>query len=118
VEVAWYDTTLSVASSPAVKAEEVKAVSCLATKSGLNLKSSDPLGSYFSKADYAAQGTTTDAAMRAWFAKASNAFVQCTPAYFAAIKAGLEPQRPAAIERNREVLARVAVEVTRAGYVP
>jgi hypothetical protein len=44
--------------------------------------------------------------------------VRCGTAYFARTQALLEAQRPAMIERHRELLERFARELVAIGYVP
>lgn len=118
----WQDLTREVWNQTQTQELLTSAGRCLEQQTGWNLAHSDvsKLEYFFVKVDDAAvraSNTSEQAADRVTM-KYSVIFADCAADYAAVMQAGLEKKRPAAVERNRELLTAMARELAQAGYVP
>jgi hypothetical protein len=118
----WNDLTRKVLNRGLVQAELTSAGSCLEDTSGWSLVHRDvsKLEYFFVQVDKAVleAGNVSDARAHETTMKYSVMFATCSADYAAVMQAGLEAERPDAIERNRELLTSLARELAQAGYVP
>ena len=115
----WRDVVATVEQDPSVVALKAPFAQCLrnGTKgTGMVISSEDPAPTFLTQSDLAwVRGKLTKRENERLIPRL---YVKCGTAYFARTQALLEAQRPAMIERNRELLERFARELVAIGYVP
>ena len=115
----WNDVVATVEQDPSVVALKGPFAQCLrnGTKgTGIVISSEDPAPTFLKQTDlayYLGKISTRDRERRL-----PRLYVTCGTPYFARTQALLEAQRPAMVERNRELLERFARELVAIGYVP
>jgi hypothetical protein len=110
----WEDEALTVQEeAPTLEEEKTSMTDCLVERTGLNVDEEDPT-TFLRAVDDADVNGATDQQMKDF----AIAYADCGQTYFDAFAAELQGRRKDLIERNRETLARFAVEIADAGYVP
>jgi len=116
----WTDVTRAAWNQDDVQAKVLQAGTCLENKTGWDLAHPgvSKVEWFFPKVDTANVGYGKADWHDKVIMKYSRIFVDCAGGYAAAMQAALEAKRPEAVERNRELLTRLAQELAVAGYVP
>jgi hypothetical protein len=116
----WRDRSYEALDEPTVKVKLDSAGTCLEGRTGWNLThaNASKLEYFFVKVDGVDAQAANEEASRDLSRRYSTIFAECSEAYSTAMQAALEAKRPAAIERNRELLTTFAGELAQAGYVP
>jgi hypothetical protein len=115
----WDDVVATVEQDPSVVALKGPFAQCLreGTKgTGMVISGEDPASTFLTQTDLAIMRGKLSMADRD--RRIPRLYVRCGTAYFARTQALLEAQRPAMIERHRELLERFARELVAIGYVP
>ncbi|WP_460830062.1 hypothetical protein [Nocardioides hungaricus] len=115
----WDDVVATVEQDPSVVALKGPFAQCLreGTKgTGIVVSSTDPAPTFLAQLDkaYAGGKVTTRERER----RMPRLYARCGRAYFGRTQELLEAERPAMIERNRELLEQFAREIVAIGYVP
>jgi hypothetical protein len=114
----WGDLTQAAVQSGPVRQTLPEVTSCLREKSGLEVDPQDPTTSFLLSVDGDLYGQPSRAASQQEAIRLGKIYATCAAPFFDTLQAQLEKQRPALIERNRELLERFAGELAAAGYVP
>jgi hypothetical protein len=116
----WNDLAVAAEQSPPALAAKKPIGACFASAGHAidGVDSAEPIQSFFALADAASYRAASRAEQRRIQHTMGKIYARCTERYFAVTRAYLAKRRPALIERNRELLDRVAREFAAAGYVP
>lgn len=118
----WDDATREVWNSSKTQNLLAATGKCLEEKSGWSLThgNASKMEYFFVRVDSAAvqAANTSQKLADTVTMKYSIIFAECAGDYASAMQTGLEERRPAAVERNRELLTSLAKELAVAGYVP
>lgn len=115
----WNDVVATVEQDPSVVALKAPFAQCLrdgTQGTGIVVSSEDPGRTFLTQTDLAyAHGTITT---RERQGRIPKLYARCGAAYFGRTQVLLEAERPAMIERHRELLEQAARELVAMGYVP
>ncbi|WP_460829089.1 hypothetical protein [Nocardioides hungaricus] len=112
---AWEDVVATVEQDERVVALKVPMARCLREGSGLEVSDEEPAPSFLGAVNTAYfGGPMTEKGLK----RMAVLYADCGADYFGLTQKLLEAQRPAWIERNREVLVQFAKEIVAIGYVP
>ncbi|MCW2839166.1 MAG: hypothetical protein JWR55_649 [Aeromicrobium sp.] len=109
----WMDVVRTVEQDPGLLALKAPMAKCLTKRTGLDVDASNPTR-FLSAVNIAnVKGATENEMM-----DLAAAYADCGAPYFAKLHDLLLDERPAMIERHREVIDRYTAEIVDAGYVP
>lgn len=118
IALPWQDDySLKAMNDPSVAPLRLKMAKCLREGSGLEVSDEDPDTSFKRGADVAffrLENPISKAQLMEW----SIMYADCAEPYFRQLQTVLEAERPALIERNREVIDQFAARLVELGYVP
>lgn len=111
----WNDVMLSADQDARLEPLKAPLADCLTSRTGRDVDATDPVNSYLRGVNLEA---STDDVGAEQMAPLAVAYADCAEDYFATYRKILLEERPALVEKHREVIEAYAAELVDAGYVP